>query len=156
LQPRFPRTQLARLRVFDTAAQAVAPLRRGMAFAVGGDGALGGLPQRRLQQIGGLTFDSPITTFLIVIGVICFSAPAIWWCGAFCAAPACQLPRCRCTLHAAAASVRVRAAGMDVRVGRVRCCTDAARACDRALTLFCVMRARAGRAACPAPHACRR
>jgi hypothetical protein len=68
-----------------------------MAFVFGNGGALGGLPQRRLQQIGGLTFDSPITTFLIVIGVICFSAPAIWWCGAFCAAPACQLPRCLCT-----------------------------------------------------------
>lgn len=40
------------------------------------------MPQRRLLQIGGLTFDSDITKFLLIIGAMAFAAPVVWWCGA--------------------------------------------------------------------------
>jgi len=37
---------------------------------------------RRLLQIGGLTFDSDITKFLLIVGAMAFAAPVVWWCGA--------------------------------------------------------------------------
>ena len=40
------------------------------------------MPQRQLLQIGGLTFDSDITKFLLIIGAMAFAAPVVWWCGA--------------------------------------------------------------------------